>query len=71
MIARKLTIEQKENIHGVFFNETTFFNCVQDVNNDWFIFLSESDIKNLGDFNYLLEIVEENFTPKPQTNPFE
>jgi len=67
---RKLTIEQKESIHGVFFSGATFFNCVQDIDDNWFIFLSESDINNLAEFNYLLEIVEENFTPKPQTNPF-
>ena len=39
MEARQLTIEQKENIQGVFFDEVTFFNCIQDINNNWFIFL--------------------------------
>jgi hypothetical protein len=70
MNGRKLTIEQKDAIHGVFFNPTTFFNCVQDINDDWFILLSESDINNLGNFNYLLEISEESFTPQSPVNPF-
>ena len=72
MNGRKLTTEQKENIQGVFFNETTFFNCVQDINDDWFIFLSESDISNIGEYNYLLEIPNTSeYQPKPQSNHLE
>lgn len=71
MTARKLTLEQKDLIEGVFFNTVTFFNCIQDINNDWFIFLSDDDLLNLGNYQWLKDITLIEFTPKPQTNPFE
>jgi hypothetical protein len=63
MVGYKLTIEQKNAIQGVFYNENTFFNCVQDINNDWFVFLSESDKMELvnTEFDYLLNIQETTF----------
>ena len=69
MTARKLTLEQKDLIEGVFFNTVTFFNCIQDINNDWFIFLSDDDLLNLGNYQWLKDITLIEFTPKPQTNP--
>ena len=72
MIGIKLNIEQKEAIQGVFYNENTFFNCVQDINNDWFLFLSSDDVIqiqntefdfliSLPEFEYLLPIIENPF----------
>ena len=52
MIGIKLTLEQKNAIHGQFYNEICFFNCVQDINNDWFLFLSDSDKAELVNTNY-------------------
>lgn len=52
----KLTIAQKEQLHDVYFAENTFFNCVQDINNEWYLFLSEDDIVNIGEYAYLLDI---------------
>lgn len=49
MIGRKLTIEQKESIQGKYFRENTFFSCVLDVNNDWYINLSEQDELGVGE----------------------
>ncbi len=68
----KLTTEQKEQIQGVFFNENTFFNCVQDINDEWFLFLSNDDraILNNTEWDYLLSISESEFTAKPVENPF-
>ena len=43
MLGRKLTIEQKELIHGKFFTSDTFFNCRQDVMDEWYIMLSNQD----------------------------
>jgi hypothetical protein len=43
MIGRKLTIEQKDSINGKYFREDTFFSCVLDINNEWYINLSEED----------------------------
>jgi hypothetical protein len=68
----KITIEQKDAIQGVFYNENTFFNCVQDINNDWFLFLSESDKTELinTEFSYLLLLTEFEYVPPIIENPF-
>jgi hypothetical protein len=68
----KLTIEQKNAIQGVFYNENTFFNCVKDINNDWFLFLSESDKAELvnTNFDYLLNLTEFEYVPPIIENPF-
>jgi hypothetical protein len=72
MIGYKLTIEQKNAIQGIFYNENTFFNCVQDINNDWFLFLSESDKTELVNtqYSYLLLLVEFEYVPPIIENPF-
>ena len=71
MEARKLTIEQKENIQGVFFDEVTFFNCIQDINDNWFIFLSSTDIFNLQNSQWqrVVDIPTSHFEPKPVDPP--
>ena len=68
----KLTIEQKNAIQGVFYNENTFFNCVQDINGDWFLFLSESDKAELvnTNFGYLLSLQESEYVAPVIENPF-
>jgi hypothetical protein len=68
----KLTIEQKEAIQGIFYNENTFFNCVQDINNDWFLFLSESDKNEIEStqYSYLLSLSEFEYVPPIIENPF-
>jgi hypothetical protein len=40
----KLTIKQKDSIQGVMYAPDQYFNCVQDINADWFTFLSADDI---------------------------
>ncbi len=72
MIGIKITIEQKNAIQGVFYNENTFFNCVQDINNDWFLFLSESDKAELvnTEFSYLLSLQELEYVALIIENPF-
>lgn len=40
----KLLENQKDSIQGVSYAPDQYFNCVQDINGDWFTFLSESDI---------------------------
>lgn len=65
---RQLTTEQKEAIQGLFFTENIFFNCVQDINNEWFLFLSEDDISNIGEYDYLLDIPLTEYQPKIQEN---
>lgn len=68
----KLTIAQKDQLQGVYFAENIFFNCVQDVNDDWFVFLSESDKLDLvnTDFEYLNLLSEFVYVPSINENPF-
>jgi hypothetical protein len=68
----KLTTEQKNSIQGVFYNENTFFNCVQDINGYWFLFLSESDKTELNstEFSYLLSLSEFEYVQPIIENPF-
>jgi hypothetical protein len=68
----KLTIEQKEQIHNSFFSSCQFFNCVQDINDDWFLILSEDDINTIqgGEWAYILELPEGEYVPKPSPIPF-
>lgn len=71
MEARELTIEQKDQIQGVFFDEVTFFNCIQDVNNNWFVFLSSTDISNLqnSEWQWVVDLPLSTFIPKPINPP--
>lgn len=72
MLGIKLTIEQKEAIQGQFYNENCFFNCVQDINNDWFLFLSQSDKNEIEStqYAYLLSLSEFEYVPPIIDNPF-
>ena len=71
MQARQLTISQKDQIQGVFFDEVTFFDCVQDINDNWFIILSESDISNITDtqWQWVIDLPLSTFNPKPVIPP--
>ncbi|CAB4153510.1 hypothetical protein UFOVP627_21 [uncultured Caudovirales phage] len=68
----KLTIAQKEQLQGVYFAENIFFNCVQDKNNDWFIFISEDDKLYLinTEFEWLNSESESAYTPPINEIPF-
>jgi len=68
-----LTIEQKEEIQGVFYSTYEFFNCVQDINDIWFLFLSEQDKETIinTQWNWLLNLTEGEYVPKPIIIPNE
>jgi len=72
MIGIKLTLAQKNSIQGVFYNKNTFFNCVKDINNDCFLFLSESDKAELinTEYSYLLSLPLIEYVPPIIENPF-
>jgi hypothetical protein len=61
-----LTIEQKEEIQGVFYTPFEFFNCVQDINDIWFLFLSEQDKETIVNtqWNWLLNLPKGEYVPK-------
>lgn len=51
-----LTEVQKDSIQGVSYAPDQYFNCVQDINNDWFTFLSPDDIISITNtqFDWIL-----------------
>lgn len=64
MIGYILTVAQKQEIQGVFFTDSIFFNCVQDINETWFLFLSPQDIEILPiEFQYLLQLPTGEYIP--------
>lgn len=72
MNAIKITTIQKEQLQGVYFAENIFFNCVQDINGDWFVFLTENDklyLRNT-EFEWLNSEIETTYIPPIIENPF-
>jgi hypothetical protein len=72
MIGYTLTPEQKDLIQGQFYTPYEFFNCVQDINGVWFLFLSTQDGQEIFDnatFNWVLDLPEAEYIPPPPS-PF-
>jgi hypothetical protein len=71
MEGRIVTIEQAEQLQGVFIDADTFFNFVQDINGIYFLFLSEQDEIDIAQTEYapLLQIPLSPYTPPPPTPP--
>jgi hypothetical protein len=73
MIGHILTEEQKDEIQGVFFTPDIFFNCVQDINDVWFLFLSDQDKPEVeaSEYAWVLTLPQGEYIPKPTPNPFD
>jgi hypothetical protein len=72
MIGYILTTEQYDQVQGQFYTPYEFFNCVQDINDIWFLFLSYQDkeaILNDNNWNWILALPEGEYIPPP-TPPF-
>jgi hypothetical protein len=67
MIGYILTIEQKDQIQGQFISNNIFFNCLQDINGVWFLFLSEQDIPlvEASQYAWTLDLPQGEYTPPP------
>jgi hypothetical protein len=68
---RIVATETAQSLQGVFIDENTFFDFVLDVNDNYFLFLSEQDEIDImsTEYAYLLEIPLSDFEPKPVTPP--
>lgn len=66
-----LTNQQKEQIEGKFYTPYQFFNCVQDINDVWFLFLSDEDKIKIESTEYawILELPQAEYVP-PLPPPF-
>ena len=73
MEGRIVTNQTAEELQGVFFDADTFFNFVQDINDNYFLFLSEQDEADISStqYAYLLDIPLSPYEPKPTPPPFE
>ena len=73
MEGRIVTTQTAESLQGVFFDADTFFNFVQDINEVYFLFLSEQDETDIAptEYAYLLDIPLSPYVPKPTPPPFE
>jgi len=71
MIGYVLTHLQKEQVQGQFYTPYEFFNCVQDIDETWFLFLSEQDKEQIinTEWDWILDLPEEEYVP-PAPPPF-
>ncbi len=67
MIGYTLTTEQKDLIQGQKFAPFQCFNCVQDINGVWFLFLSEQDIPlvQASQYAWVLTLPQAEYIPPP------
>lgn len=67
MIGYILTTEQYEQIQGQYYSPSQFFNCVQDINDVWFLFLSDQDKEEIAatEWAWILDLPQGEYTPKP------
>ena len=67
MEGRIVTNQQAQDLQGQFIDSDTFLNFVQDINDVYFLFLSEQDAADVANtqYAYLLEIPLSPFVPKP------
>jgi hypothetical protein len=61
----KLTVEQKELVHGAFWCAEISFNAVKDVNDVWFLpdFLSDTPLIAESDYAWVVALPIEYFEP--------
>jgi hypothetical protein len=73
MIGYILTIEQYEEIQGQEFATFERFNCVQDINDVWFNFVSDQQIPQVeaSQYAWVLTLPTGEYIPKPTPPPFD
>jgi hypothetical protein len=67
MIGHILTQNQAEQVQGVFITPYLFINCVQDINDVWFLFLSDEDKPEVAitEYAWILDLPEAEYIPPP------
>ena len=72
MEGRIVTTEQATELQGQFIDSNTFLGFVQDINDVYFLFLSEQDEADIANtqYAYLLDLPLSPFEPKPSPLPF-
>ena len=67
MVGYILTIEQKDSIQGVEYAPYQTFNCVQDINDVWFTFLTDDDKRLIigTEWEWIIFCPQGEYVPKP------
>lgn len=63
----QLTTQQKDLLIGQMFADSSYFNPIQDINDNWFISEIEQQQSSV---EWLKALNTSTFIPKPQVNPF-
>ncbi len=73
MIGYILTEKQYTEIQGKEFAPFECFNCVQDINDVWFNFVTEQQIPLIQEsqYSWVLNLPQGEYIPKPTPNPFD
>ncbi len=65
-----LTLEQKELIHGQLYAPDSFYNEIQDLNDDWIISVEEIANTSNPDTLWVKDLPLIPYEPKPTPSPF-
>jgi len=65
-----LTVEQKDLLVGQLFDEDSYFNPIQDDNNNWIISIEEIEQNQNPEFGWLQDLEMIIFVPKVNPSPF-
>jgi hypothetical protein len=73
MIGYILNQEQYKQIQGKEFASFQLFNCVQDINEVWFNFVSDQQIPQVeaSQYAWVLTLPQGEYIPKPSPFPYE
>jgi hypothetical protein len=66
-----LTEVQKDELVGQLYDEDSYFNPIQDLNDNWIISVEEIDQCVTPEFLWVKELPLIPYEPKPTPNPFE
>jgi hypothetical protein len=71
MIGYILTVDEKDQIQGQYYTDYQFFNCVQDINDVWYLLLSDEDQPEVeaSQYAWVLNLPQGEYTP-PLPPPF-
>lgn len=71
MIGYILTPEEKDQVQGQHYTEYQFLNCVQDIDDVWYLMLSDEDEPEVeaSQYAWVLDLPEGEYTP-PLPPPF-
>ena len=61
----KLTLEQKKELSGQLYAPDSYFNPIQDINNNWVISTQEMNDCVVEEFMWVKDLPQIDFEPKP------